>query len=97
MVSKLLLTLPGYKYFKVRREKENYRIFSDQQQRSGSVSSRAGTVENESPMGIAYENPIFSSDENNSIQLSAIGGSGSVGSSGSNAANHDRSPGYNIF
>ena len=63
LVSKLLLTLPGYKYFKVRREKENYRIFSGQQQRSGSVSSRAGTVENESPMGIAYENPIFSSDE----------------------------------
>ena len=53
----------GYKYFKIRREKENYRIFTNQQRMSGSVSSLADAVANEAPM--AYENPSFSAEPGN--------------------------------
>ena len=80
---KSFLLSPGYKYFKVRQDRENYRIFSEQ--RSGSVSSLAETIPNESPMAyenpssMAYENPSFSFEpehrtENNSIQMSAFAG-----------------------
>jgi hypothetical protein len=31
----LVVTISGYKYFKIRRELENYRIFTDMQQRQG--------------------------------------------------------------
>ncbi len=62
----------GYKYFKIRREKENYRIFTNQQRLSGSVSSLADAVANEASM--AYENPSFSAEPGNAdFSLQTLG------------------------
>lgn len=57
------------KYYKIRKDKENYRIFNNEQRnRAGSVSSvSAGTMAN--AMHMAYDNPSY--DNNAGLEASA--------------------------
>lgn len=77
VVLAVLLGVAGFflfKYYKLRKEKENYRIFSNEQRRrlsGGSVSSTATTISN--AMQVAYDNPVYQSNE---FQMGRISSNG---------------------